>query len=70
LEWTLGEAQGGFRRGRPRTDCVLIIYQLVEKHKEFNLETLITFLDYEEACDKSITNKLWQVMIDEGFPQH
>jgi hypothetical protein len=64
-----GEAQSGFRRGR-RTDFVLIIYQLVDKHREFNLETQITFLDYEEACDKVITNKLWQVMIDKGFPQH
>ena len=58
MGWTLGEPQGGFRR-RPRTDCVLIIYQLVEKHKEFNLETLITFLDYEKVCDKIITNLMF-----------
>jgi hypothetical protein len=66
----LGEAQIWFRRERPRTGYVLIIYRLVETHMECNLETLITFLDYEEACDKVVTNKLWQVMIDEGFPQH
>jgi len=30
----LGEAKSEFRRGRPRTDCVLITYQLGEKHRE------------------------------------
>lgn len=49
---------------------VLIIYQLVEKRRESNLEKLIIFVDYEEDCDKVITNKLRQVMTDEGFLQH
>ena len=68
LECKLGQAQSGFIRGRPCTYCVLIIYPLVEKHREFNVETLITILDYEEACDKVIRNKLCQIMTDKGFP--
>jgi len=54
LECMLGEAQNGFRRGRPVTDCVLITCQLVEKHREFNLETLITFLYYRILAMKLV----------------
>lgn len=47
---------------RPR-----IINQISEKHREFNLPTLITFLDYDKAFGRVIRKKLWQVMADKGF---
>lgn len=48
---TIAEQQCGFRKGRSCTDDVFIVKQITEKRREFNLETPMDFIDYENAFD-------------------
>lgn len=43
------ECQNGFRRGRSCIDGVFTAKIMMEKRREFNLETLICFIDLEKA---------------------
>jgi len=52
LETVLLEEKNGFRIGRLCIDNVFIIKQIVEKRREFNLETHMAFLDLEIAFDR------------------
>jgi hypothetical protein len=45
------ETQNGFRKGRSCTDPTFCLKLLIEKRKEFNLETHLLFIDYEKAFD-------------------
>ena len=45
------ETQNGFRKGRSCTDPTFCLKLLIEKRREFNLETHLLFIDYEKAFD-------------------
>jgi hypothetical protein len=45
------EPQNRFRSGRSCIDPIFSIKLLLEKRREFNLETHFLFLDYEKAFD-------------------
>ena len=45
----LQEEQNTFCTRRSCIDNIFIVNQLIEKQTEFNLETLITFVDYENS---------------------
>jgi len=45
------ETQNGFRKGRSCTDPTFCFKLLIEKRREFNLETHLLFTDYEKAFD-------------------
>jgi len=45
------ETQNGFRKGRSCTDPTFFLKLLIEKRREFNLETHLLFIDYEKAFD-------------------
>lgn len=66
----LCEEQSGFRKGRSCIDNVFIIQQLIEKRREFNLETHIAFIDFKKAFDKVNRQKLWEIMNIRGYPRH
>jgi hypothetical protein len=66
----ISEEQNGFRKGRSCTDSIFVIQQLVEKHREYNLETQLVFADLRKAFDSVIRNKLWEIMINRGIPSH
>jgi hypothetical protein len=36
--------------------------QIIEKRREFNVETHIAFLDLEKAFDRLNRNQLWQIL--------
>ena len=40
----ISEEQTGFRKGRSYTDNAFVLKQLIEKRREFNLETHIVFI--------------------------
>ena len=44
-----------------------MINQLIEKHREFNLETPIAFIDYEKAFDRADRGKLWNILKENGY---
>lgn len=66
----LEEEQAGFRKGRSSTDNIFVLKQLIEKRREFNLETHIGFIDFQKAFDKLDRLQLWEIMSLRGYPQH
>ena len=65
----ISEEQSGFRKGRSCTDNTFILKQIIEKHREFNKETHIAFVDLEKAFDRVDRNVLWKILQDRGYPQ-
>lgn len=64
------EEQSGFRPGRSCTDNVFTIKRIIEKRREFNLETHIGFVDFEKAFDRVDRAKLWNILAERGYPLH
>lgn len=69
-EVLLEEEQSGFRKGRSCSDNIFILKRLIEKRREFNLETHIAFVDFERAFDCVNRQKLQEIMKERGFPNH
>lgn len=69
-EVLLNNEQHGFRRGRACTDCIFIVKQIIQKRREFNQETHLLFIDYIKAFDKVLREKLWDILLHKGYPQH
>ena len=61
-ETILLEEQNGFRIGRTCIGNVFIIKQVMEKRREFNLQTHMASLDLEKAFDRVDRNQLWQIL--------
>jgi hypothetical protein len=70
IEPLISKEQNGFRKGHSCTDSIFFIQQLVEKHREYNLETYLLFVDFKKVFDSVIRNKLWEIMINRGIPSH
>lgn len=64
----LSDEQNGFRKGRSCNDNITSIKQIIEKRREFNLETHICFIDYEKAFDRVDRTLLWNIMERRGYP--
>ena len=45
------EKQPDLRRGRSCINDVIIVKQIIEKRREFNIETHFIFIDYEKTSD-------------------
>ena len=69
-ETILLEEQNGFRIGKTRIVNVFITKQIMEKRREFNLQTHMAFLDLEKAFDRVDRNQLWQILNRIGIPYH
>jgi len=52
------EMQNWFPKGRSCTDPTFCFKLLIEKRREFNLETHLLFIDYEKAFD-NIKNRFY-----------
>ena len=46
-------------------DIVTVARQLIEKHREYNLEKNIGFIDYAKAFDRVTKRILWVLWSDE-----
>ncbi|NSM56166.1 RNA-directed DNA polymerase [Wolbachia endosymbiont of Atemnus politus] len=69
-ESKLGEEQNGFRKGRSCIDPAFTLKILIEKHREFNIETHIAFIDYIKAFDKVLRGKLWDILKELEIPSN
>src|SRR5215469_7400621 len=58
----LSETQNGFRKGRSCTDPTFCLKVLIEKRREFNLETHLLFIDYEKAFDNIERQILFNIL--------
>jgi len=56
------ETQNGFRKGRSCTDPTLCLKLLIEKRREFDLETHLLFIDYEKAFDSLQRQILFNIL--------
>jgi hypothetical protein len=64
----LGEEQNGFRRGRSCSDSYFSLKLIIEKHREFNIETHLAFIDYEKAFDDVNRNTLLYILAADNVP--
>jgi hypothetical protein len=62
------EPQYGFRSGRSRIDPLFSPKLLLEKRREFNLETHYLFLDYEKSFDQVNRLKLFNILQKRNMP--
>jgi hypothetical protein len=67
-EEILTEPQCGFRRGCSCIDAVFGLKLLLEKRREFNLETYFLFLDYEKAFDQINRSILFNILQKRNVP--
>ncbi|XP_039449776.1 uncharacterized protein LOC120428760 [Culex pipiens pallens] len=67
-ETFVGEYQCGFRAGRSTTDQMLSLRQILDKFREYNLQTHHLFIDFKAAYDSVKRNELWKIMLEHGFP--
>ena len=48
--------------------CIFSASQIIEKHREFNIPTYISFIDFKKAFDSVDRDKLWTIMLGKGIP--
>lgn len=58
----LSEEQSGFRRGRSCLDNIHCVRQLIEKNRDKQIDTHMTFIDLEKAYDSIPRCELWKAM--------
>ena len=70
-QMTIGPyVQTGFRKGRGTKDQIANIRWVIEKAREFQINIYFSFVDYAEAFDCVVRNKLWKILKDMGIPDH
>jgi hypothetical protein len=62
------ETQNGFRKGRSCTNPKFCLKLLIEKRREFNLETHLLFIDYEKAFDNFHRQILFHILKSRQIP--
>jgi hypothetical protein len=64
----LSEDQNGFQRDRSCCDSYFTLKILIEKHRQFNIETHLAFIDFVKAFDKVIWRKLLEILAYDNEP--
>ena len=65
----IGNYQCGFQKGKTTTDQLHTIRQILEKTKEYNIDTYHLFIDYKSAYDSVNREKLLEAMLDFNIPK-
>ena len=60
----LPDVQGEFGKGRGTKDQIANINWIIEKAKEFKINTYFCFTDYTKAFDSGNHSKLWKLLKD------
>ena len=66
----LSDVQAYFRKGRQTRDQIANICWIFEKAREFQKYIYFCFIDYAKAFDCVDHNKLWNILIEMGIPDH
>jgi sorting nexin-29 len=56
----IGEEQNGFQKGRSCCDGYFTKKILIEKHREFNMETHIAFVDFKKLSTESTARNYYK----------
>ena len=65
LLWT---NQNGFCQGRSTVSQILTLHHVIEKVKEHNLSTILTFLDVKKVFDSINREKMFDMLLAYGIP--
>ena len=66
----LPDVQAGFRKSRGNRDQIANVHWIIEKASEFQKNIYFCFIDYAKAFDCVDHNKLWEILIEMGIPDH
>ena len=66
----LPNVQTGFGKGRGTRDQIVNIHWIIEKAREFQRNIYFCFIDYANAFDYVVHNKLWKILKEMGIPEH
>jgi sorting nexin-29 len=69
-EVLLLQDQYGFSKGRSCTYNVFTLNQIIEKRREFNMETHIGFIVLENFFDRVNRGKVWEILDKRGYSKH
>ena len=67
-ELFMTETKSGLRKGRSCRDPTFCLKLLIEQRREFNLETLLLFIDYEKAFDNTERQVLFNILKSRHIP--
>jgi sorting nexin-29 len=65
----IGEEQNGFQKGGSCCDGYFTVKILIGKHREFNMETHIAFVDFKKAFDQVNRMELLRILTSDQVPQ-
>lgn len=65
----IGDYQCGFRPGKSTTDQIFTLRQILEKTREFQIDTHHLFIDFKQAYDSIIRDELYTAMNQLGIPK-
>lgn len=68
-EEIIGEYQGGFRRARGTVDQIFVVRQSLEKCYEHSTDLHMLFVDFRQAFDSVLKNRLFGFMEEKGIPK-
>ena len=60
--------QSGFQKGRSCKDPTFCLKSVIEKRRQFNLETLLLFIGYEKAFDNIQRQILFNILKSRHIP--
>ena len=69
IEPQLFEAQCGFRKGRSTVDQIWVIWQVVERAKEYHTPVCMSFVDLTKAYDSVNRQALIAIVKEYGVPR-
>ena len=64
------DVQAEFRKGKGTRDQTDKIHWIIEKAREFQINSYLCFIDYAKAFDCVDHNKLWKILKEMGIPDH
>ena len=64
------DVQVGFRKGRGTKGQIANICWIIKKAREFQKNIYFHFIDYANAFDCVVQNKLWKILQAMGIPDH
>ena len=59
----LSESRFGFRAGRGTVDAIFIVWQIIEKEKEYQVPLHFNFIDFKASFDTIWRKGLWKMLL-------
>ena len=66
----LPDGQAGFRKGRGSRGCIVNIWWIIKKAREFQINTYFCFTDYAKSFDCVDHNKQLKILKEKGIADH